>query len=141
MSKDHRKHHVMPLKLEYKQWCSLIGAPFDNDLIHVAAKVLLELASSADEQNPLPAKLGIRGVGGGDSTIDVDALDAMDVESLAQEYRRHISAMHAFGGACNSTMTLIADESISACLFRMAEVFENVWRVSDVVLREGKCPV
>lgn len=140
-AKDCRTLHVMPLKLEYKKWCSLVGAPIDNDLVYVAAKVLVQVSANAHVSSPLPAKLGIRGVGGNDSTINIDVLESMDVQTLAQEYRRQISGMLALGGACNSTMTFIADDSVSACLLRIAQVFENVWRVSDAVLRKGKCPV
>lgn len=143
-AKDTRSKYLMPVSKEYRKWCELIGVPAaSNDIVNVGTMVLMKFsAANSAVSDPFPVKLGIRGVGGRDSSIDMDTVNAMDVQSVAQVFRRQITAMLAIGNASNTTTTFVGDESVSTCLQRIAEVSENLWRLAGRVYHDdSKCPI
>ena len=136
---DKRRKFVVPVKHEFQRWCSLVSIKSSTrQLEDIAGGVLMHASKCSATDNALPPSLGIRGVGGGDCTISVSALDEMDVQKLATLFRQKLGEVQIMADTVKSDVPMLRGQCVAVWCKRLASLFEDVWRISNRVLKLGK---
>ena len=136
---DNRMKFVFPVKHEFQRWCALVSIKSPTQQLEdMAGGVLMHASKCSAMENALPPSLGIRGVGGGDCSIAVSALDGMDVEKLATVFRQKLGQVQTMADTVNSDAAMLRGQCVAVWCKRLASLFEDVWRISNRVLKLGK---